>query len=201
MARELPRRFDRASKSVRSSAERSDNGCMNRIGQAVGGFLAMVVTVPAVTAQATPAAPDFSSYPKASEGDYTVRPGLAYSVRGFRTPSGLYCTSSNHRMMYAMNCTGPFASAPGEANTVSLFESGTVVSPTKFTNVENPSPGSNPEFEGHPINLLPKNTAYAFDDAICVWTDTIALACRIGSGQTYTGFIATSDSTTTIGNS
>lgn len=174
---------------------------MNRIGQAVGGFLAMVVIVPAVTAQASPAAPDFSSYPRASENDYTVRPGLAYSVRGFRTPSGLYCTSSNHRMMYAMNCTGPFAGAPGGANTVSLFESGTVVSPVKFANGENPSPGSNPAFEGHPLNLLPKNTAYAFDDAICVWTDTIALACRMGSGQTYTGFIATSDTTATIGNS
>jgi hypothetical protein len=173
---------------------------VNRIGQAVAGLLAMLATVPAVAAQAAPAAPDFSSYPKASESDYTVRPGLAYSVRGFRTPSGLYCTSSNHRMMYAMNCTGPFASAPGGANTVSLFESGTVVSPIKFTSVENPSPGSKPEFEGHPLNLLPKNTAYAFDDAICVWTDTIALACRIGSGQTYTGFIATSDTTTTIGN-
>lgn len=174
---------------------------MNRIGQAVTGFLAMVAAVPAVAAQAAPAAPDFSSYPKASEGDYTVRPGLAYSVRGFRTPSGLYCTSSNHRAMYAMNCTGPFAGAPEGANTVSLFESGALVSPIKFTSVENSSPGSNPEFEGHPINLLPKNTAYAFDDAICVWTDTIALACRIGSGQTYNGFIATSDSTTTIGNS
>lgn len=84
---------------------------MNRIGQAVTGFLAMVAAVPAA-AQAAPAAPDFSSYPKESEGDYTVRPGLAYSVRGFRTPSGLYCTSSNHRAMYAMNCTGPFAGAP-----------------------------------------------------------------------------------------
>lgn len=59
----------------------------------------MAATVPAVAAQAAPAAPDFSSYPKASEEDYTVRPGLAYSVRGFRTPSGLYCTSIAARCM------------------------------------------------------------------------------------------------------
>lgn len=65
---------------------------MNRTGQAITGFLATVATVPAVAAQAAPAAPDFSSCAKASESDYTVRPGLAYSVRGFRTPSGLYCT-------------------------------------------------------------------------------------------------------------
>ncbi|WP_040623585.1 hypothetical protein [Mycobacterium parascrofulaceum] len=174
---------------------------MNRIRQAFIGLLASLGMAPAVVAHAAPAVPDFSSYPKVSEDDYTVRPGLAYSVRGFRTPSGLYCTSSNHREMYAMNCTGPLADAPGGVNTVSLFMSGTVLSPVKFTRVDGPNPGNNPEFEGHPINLLPKNTAYAFDHAICVWTDTIALACRIGLGEAYNGFIATSDTTTTIGNS
>ncbi|MEE6167435.1 MULTISPECIES: hypothetical protein [unclassified Mycolicibacterium] len=173
---------------------------MNRILQALVGGLVVLGAVPAVAAHAAPAVPDFSSYPKVAEDDYTVRPGLAYSVRGFRTPSGLYCTSSNHRAMYAVNCTGPLVGAPDGTNWVNLFESGNVVTPVKFTHGDAPQSADVPQFEGHPINLLPKDTAYAFDDAICVWTDTIALACRMGSGDEYNGFIATTDAVTTFGN-
>ena len=173
---------------------------MKRIVQAFVGGLIMLAAAPAVPAQAAPDVPDFSSYPKVSEDDYTVRPGLAYSVRGFRTPSGLYCTSSNHRAMYAVNCTGPLVGTPDGANWVNLFESGDVVTPVKFTHGDAPQSTGVPQFEGQPINLLPKDTAYAFDDAVCVWTATIALACRMGSGAEHNGFIATVDAVTTFGN-
>lgn len=173
---------------------------MTRILRAIAGALLMVAAAPSLPVHAAPAVPDFESYPTVSADDYTVRPGLAYSVRGFRTPSGLYCTSSMHRAMYAVDCTGPFVGAPDGANWVSLYESGTVVSPVKFSKSEGPQPAGVPEFEGTPINLLPKNTAYAFDDAICVWTDTVQLACRMGSGEQFNGFVATAHATTTFGN-
>lgn len=79
--------------------------CMNRTMRAFTGGFVVLAAVPVVHANAAPDVPDLSSYPKVSEDDYTVRPGLAYSVRGFRTPSGLYCTSSNRRAMYAPTAT------------------------------------------------------------------------------------------------
>lgn len=159
----------------------------------------MLAAASGAPVSALPVVPDFDSYPRVSADDYTVRPGLAYSVRGFRTPSGVYCTSSTHRAMYAMNCIGPLVGAPEGANAVTLYQSGTAVDPVKFSRVDAPQSDGVPKFEGQPIKLLPKDTAYAFDDATCVWTEAIMLACRMGSVEQFNGFVATENATSTFG--
>ncbi|BBZ00262.1 hypothetical protein [Mycolicibacterium fallax] len=164
----------------------------------------VVAAAPAV-ALADPGIPDFASYPKVTAADYTVRDGLAYSVRGFRTPSGLNCTSSQHRDMYALDCTGGLVGLPDGANWIRLRASGPVVSAPTFSTAEDrPSVEGVPQFEATPLPLLPAGQLYAFDAAQCVWTDTVALACKFASREKpdaeYTGFVATTTGTTTFGN-
>ena len=101
----------------------------------------VVAAAPAV-ALADPGIPDFASYPKVTAADYTVRDGLAYSVRGFRTPSGLNCTSSQHRDMYALDCTGGLVGLPDGANWIRLRASGPVVSAPTFSARVPPPPAS-----------------------------------------------------------
>lgn len=148
--------------------------------------LALLVAPPA---SADPALPDFGAYPKAEAKDYVVRDSLAYSVRGFTTPDGVFCTSSSHRGMSAVDCFGPLPDAPGGANTVHLYRSGNVLTPVNFA-VATVDPGPNgPEFEGHPLRMLPIGVNYAFDQAQCARTGAIQLACVMENGTERHGFV------------
>ncbi|OHV05189.1 hypothetical protein [Mycobacterium talmoniae] len=145
----------------------------------------------APSACAAPQIPDFGSYPKADYQDFVVRDTQVYSVRGFQTPDGLFCTSSSHRGMHALDCFGAFPAAPEEANTVHLFSSGAVVSPVAFK-VATVGPA---EFEGHPLPLLPAGINYAFDGAQCVRDARWLLACAMGTGDAQDGFVVTAGKT------
>ena len=165
---------------------------------AVLSAVALALGATAWTASADADIPDFDSMPKAATNDFTVREGVAYSVRGFRTPSGAYCTSSNHRGMYALDCYGPFVGAPDGANSVHLFGYADSVTPLKFDAADIDF-SKTPQFEGHPLAILPPGTDYAFDNAHCAYTAGYQLACVMAKGANQKGFVATLTDFTVIG--
>ncbi|MGV0635993.1 hypothetical protein ABQE69_16070 [Mycolicibacillus trivialis] len=153
------------------------------------GVAAAVLTAPAATAD--PALPDFSAFPKADAKDYVVRDGVAYSVRGFTTPEGVFCTSSSHRGMSSVDCfsTVPLPGASDGANTVHVRRSGNVLEPTTMVAAQ-VEPGPGPvEFEGHPLRMLPPAVDYAFDQANCARDATTQLACVMSNGTEQHGFV------------
>ena len=164
---------------------------------AVVGLTTALFMAAAPAASAAPALPDFDAFPKADAHDYEVRGGPVYSVRGFRTPSGIYCTSSSHRGMSALDCYGPFVGAPDDANTAHFFGYFDGAPSLAFKKAElNTDP---PKFEGHPIPMLQPNVTYAFDSADCAYTDGLLLSCVMDQGPHQKGFIATPTETVTIG--
>lgn len=71
---------------------------INRVGLAALAAASIpLALLTAATASADPALPDFGAYPTADVKDFVVRDTLVYSVRGFTTPDGVFCTSSSHR--------------------------------------------------------------------------------------------------------
>src|SRR5690625_7284274 len=83
-------------------------------------------------AAATPDLPDFGAYPRADAKDFVVRDTLAYSVRGFTTPDGVFCTSSSHRGRSSLACfsvSGRLPGAPGDANPVTRRGTGSGLEP------------------------------------------------------------------------
>ncbi|WP_100524038.1 hypothetical protein [Mycobacteroides abscessus] len=159
-------------------------------------LMLVLALVCAPNALADPALPDFSSMPKAAAKDFTVRDGLAYSVRGFRTPSGAYCTSSSHRGMSALDCHGRFFGAPDGANSAHLFNNSP--EPLRF-GTEDVDFTKTPEFEGHPLPLLLPGVDYAFDNSHCAYIAGYQLACAMDLRGSQVGFVATPTDFAAIG--
>ncbi|BBY54428.1 hypothetical protein H7J07_06985 [Mycobacterium koreense] len=143
-------------------------------------------------AAATPALPDFGAYPRADAKDFVVRDTQVYSVRGFTTPEGVFCTSSTHRGMSSLDCfspSGPLPGAPDDANTVHLRRSGNVLEPVAFTAAPVETGPGPVQFEGTPLRTLPPALDYAFDQAQCVRDASWQLACVMDNGTQRHGFV------------
>lgn len=160
----------------------------NRAGLAALTAAGITVAVcAAAPASADPALPDFGAYPEADAKDYVVRDTLVYSVRGFTTPDGVFCTSSSHRGISYVDCYGPLPGAPGGADSVHLARMGNAISPATFKAT---TVGA-AEFEGRPLATLPPGLDYAFDQARCVRDGGFQLACVMDNGTDRHGFVRT----------
>ncbi|OBJ70460.1 hypothetical protein A5643_10695 [Mycobacterium sp. 1274756.6] len=144
---------------------------------------AAMLTAP--SAAADPVLPDFDAFPKADAKDYVVRDTLAYSVRGFTTSEGVFCTSSSHRGISYVDCYGPLPSAPDGATSVHLGRMGNALSEVTFRS----DPVGPAEFEGHPLRMLPAAVDYDFDQAHCARDATTQLACVMGNGTEQHRFV------------
>ncbi|GAB5900718.1 hypothetical protein OKHIL_65270 [Mycolicibacterium mageritense] len=142
--------------------------------------------------------PDFAAYPVAAPERYRLND--EFPTQGFRTSTGFVCVTLQHRAMFALDCQGPFAGAPGGANHVHLFSygPGNASLPIQFSHNDQVVSDFYDVDQDH-LPVLPAGEVYGEGNTACVHTDEILLACRISDPVKGNGFIATATTTTTFG--